>query len=439
MTEAQLKDASIRVETIESTPILHTIEVEVDASRVRKAFDRAYRDLAKQVRVKGFRPGKAPRSVLEKRYGASVAEQLEHTLVSETLADAVDLSDIQPISEPAISAGKPVPDASFKYTACLEVSPEIELPDLSGLPAIRPEVLVEDAEIDERLEALRIAHAPIVEEDEGTAIARGHIATIDFVGRIDGELFEGGSGQGVPLEVGADRFIPGFEDQLIGAQAGEDREVRVVFPEPYGNAEIAGKEAAFAVHVVDVRKRQIPEFDDEFAKDVGDFDSLEALRAKVCADLESDQERESKETFRTTLMDALLERMDFAVPPGMVDRQLQNQLASAQRRLEEQLDHDAIHAQLDRWREAWRPRAERDVREMLTLQAIAKAQGIEVADDEVRVRIDALLGEPGRQAARLRELREDESLRGALRLQLRDEKVLDFLASTAKIEESTGT
>ncbi len=439
MTEAQLKDASIRVETIESTPILHTIEVEVDASRVRKAFDRAYRDLAKQVRVKGFRPGKAPRSVLEKRYGASVAEQLEHTLVSETLADAVDLSDIQPISEPAISAGKPVPDASFKYTACLEVSPEIELPDLSGLPAIRPEVLVEDAEIDERLEALRIAHAPIVEEDEGTAIARGHIATIDFVGRIDGELFEGGSGQGVPLEVGADRFIPGFEDQLIGAQAGEDREVRVVFPEPYGNAEIAGKEAAFAVHVVDVRKRQIPEFDDEFAKDVGDFDSLEALRAKVRADLESDQERESKETFRTTLMDALLERMDFAVPPGMVDRQLQNQLASAQRRLEEQLDHDAIHAQLDRWREAWRPRAERDVREMLTLQAIAKAQGIEVADDEVRVRIDALLGEPGRQAARLRELREDESLRGALRLQLRDEKVLDFLASTAKIEESTGT
>ena len=177
MTEAQKKDASIRVETIESTPILHTIEIEVDASRVRKAFDRAYRDLARKVRVKGFRPGKAPRSVLEKLYGASVAEQLEQTLVSETLAAAVDLSGIQPVSEPAISAGQPVPDASFKYTACLEVSPEIELPDLSGLPAIRPEVLVEDAEIDERLEELRIAHAPIVEEDEGTAIARGHIAT----------------------------------------------------------------------------------------------------------------------------------------------------------------------------------------------------------------------------------------------------------------------
>jgi trigger factor len=138
-------------------------------------------------------------------------------------------------------------------------------------------------------------------------------------------------------------------------------------------------------------------------------------------------------------MDALLERMDFAVPPGMIDRQLQNQLSSAHKRLEGQLDHDAIHAQLDRWRDEWRPRAERDVREMLALQAIAKAQGIEVADDEVGVRIDELVGEPEKQAERLRELHEDEQLREALRLQLRDEKVLAFLAPEDKILGSTDT
>ena len=439
MTTEQTKQSPIRVETLERTSILHTIEIEVDASRVRKVFDRAYRDLAKQVRVKGFRPGKAPRSVLEKLYGASVAEQLEHTLVSETLADAIELSGIQPISEPAISAGKPAPDANFKYTASLEVSPEIELPDLRGLPAIRPEVSVEDAEVDERLEQLRTAHAPLVEEAEGTALARGHVATIDFVGRVAGDLFEGGTGQGVQLEIGGGRFIPGFEDQLAGAQAGDDREVRVTFPETYANAEIAGQEAVFAVHIVDVRKRQVPELDDEFAKDVGDFESLEALRARIRADLESGQERESKETFRTTLMDALLERMDFGVPPGMVDRQLQSQLASAHERLEGQLDHDAIHAQLDRWREQWRPRAERDVREMLALQAVAKAHGIEVADDEIGAKIEELVGRAEGQAARLRALREGEQLREALRHQLRDEKALDFLASAAKIEETTGT
>jgi trigger factor len=298
---------------------------------------------------------------------------------------------------------------------------------------------VEDAQVDERLEELRTAHAPLVEETEGTAIEQGHVATIDFVGRVDAELFEGGTGQGVQLEIGGGRFIPGFEDQLTGAQAGDDREVRVTFPESYANEEIAGKEAVFAVHVVDVRKRQVPELDDEFAKDVGDFDSLDALRARIRADLESGQERESKETFRTTLMDALLERMDFAAPPGMIDRQLQNQLASARRRLEAQLDDDAIHAQLERWREEWRPRAERDVREMLVLQAIAKAQAIEVADDEVNARIAELVGGPEQQAPRLRELHENEQLREALRLQLRDEKVLDLLAPTAKIGESTGT
>jgi len=439
MTTEKTKKSAVRIETIERTSILHTIEIEVDASRVRKAFDRAYRDLAKQVRVKGFRPGKAPRSVLEKLYGASVAEQLEHTLVSETLADAIELAEIQPVSEPAISAGKPAPDASFKYTASLEVSPEIELPDLTGLPAIRPEVSVEDAEVEERLEELRNANAPLVEDAEGTALARGHTATIDFVGRIDGEIFEGGTGQGVPLEIGGGRFIPGFEDQLTGAQAGDDRDVTVTFPEVYGNQEVAGKEAVFAVHIVDIRKPQIPELDDEFAKDLGEFDSLDALRARIRTDLEAGQERESKETFRTTLMDALLERMEFGVPPGMIDRQLQNQLASAHKRLEGQLDHDAIHAQLDRWREEWRPRAERDVREMLALQAIAKAQEIEVADDEVAAKIDEMMGGAHEQGARAREMHEDEQLRGALRHQLQDEKVLDFLGSAAKIGESTGT
>jgi trigger factor len=439
MTATQTTDSSIQVETIERTPILHTIEVEVDAGRVRKVFDRAYRDLAKQVRVKGFRPGKTPRSVLEKLYGASVAEQLEHTLVSETLADALDLSGIEPISEPSISAGKPVPDASFKYTASLEVSPEIELPELSGLPAIRPEVSVADAEVEERLEALRVAHAPLVEEPEGTAIARSHSATIDFVGRIDGEIFEGGSGQRVQLEIGAGRFIPGFEDQLTGAQAGDEREVRVMFPDAYANSELAGREAVFAVHVVDVRRRQVPELDDEFAKDVGDFTSLEALRARIRADLESSQERESKQTFRTTLMDALLKRVEFSVPPGMIDRQLQSQLASAHRRLEGQLDHDSIHAQLDRWREEWRPRAERDVREMLVLRSIAKKRGIEIADAEVSARIDELAGGADAQGVRRRELHEDASLREALRAQLLEEKVLDLLGSTAKVRESTGT
>jgi trigger factor len=326
--------------------------------------------------------------------------------------------------------------ASFSYTASVEVMPEIELPELSGLPALRPEVSVSDADVEERLEALRAAHAPLVEEPEGTALARGHTATIDFVGRIDGEPFEGGSGERVPIEVGAGEFVSGFDEQLVGAQAGDEREVRVIFPGSYANRALAGREAVFAVRVVDVRRPQLPALDDEFAKDVGDFDSLSALRARIRADLEAIQERESRQTFRTTLLSALLERVEFAVPPGMVERQLQSHLASAHRRLEGQLDHDAIHAQLDRWREEWRARAERDVRETLVLRSIASERGIEVADEEVEARIDALAG--GAEAQRSR-LRADDGLRELLRVQLRDEKVLDMLAATARIGGTSST
>jgi trigger factor len=439
MSKTKSAESSIRVETIESTSILHTIEIEIEAGRVRKAFDRAYRELAKQVQVKGFRPGKAPRSVLERLYGASVEEQLGETLVAETLADAVERSGLEPVSEPAISAGKPLPDASFKYTASIEVRPTIELPDLTGLPAIRPEVIVEDAAVEERLEQLRGARAPLVEAAEGTVVAAEHVLTLNFAGRIDGELFEGGSGEGIQLEIGSGGFIPGFEDQLLGARSGDDLDVQVTFPEDYGNPKVAGKAASFAVHIIDIRRRQVPELDDEFAKDVGEFDSLDALRARIRKDLESAQEREAKETFRSTLLDALLERMDFESPPGMIDQQLESQLQAAHRRMEGQGDSSAIRAQLERWREEWRPRAEREVRELLALQAIADAEGIEVDDDEVRARIDELIGGEEASAPRLAELHKDEQLQAALRLQLRDEKVLDFLGSLGKISDNSDT
>jgi trigger factor len=433
------KQPSISVETVDQTATTRTVEVEVDAKRVSKAFERAYRELAKQVDVKGFRPGKAPRSVLTRLYGASVAEQLEHTLVSETLPDAMELAAIDPVAEPSIEAGKPDPEASFKYKAHLEVKPDLELPDLTGLPAMRPQVDVPDSEIDERLEQLRQSNAPLIEEPEGTVLGEGHTATIDFVGRIDGEAFEGGSGQGVSIEMGAGRFIPGFEEQLAGATAGEDRDLEVEFPEDYGNADVAGKQATFAAHVVDIRRRDVPELDDEFAKDMGDFDSLDALRARIREDMEQAAQRESDQTFRRTLMDGLLERIEFDVPPGMVERQLQGQISEAHRRMEGQIDHDTLHQQLDQFREQWRPQAERDVREMLLLEAVAKAQEIEIDDEAVFAKLDELVGDSASDRSRIEQFRSDEQLIGSLRAQLRDEQALDFLGSQAKVEESTGT
>jgi trigger factor len=429
----------LHVETHEESPILHRVEVAVGAAHVKRAFERAYRDLAKRVPVKGFRPGKAPRSVLERLYGASVAEQLEQTLVGETLADAVESTGLEPVAEPAVEAGTPSPSEGFRYTARVEVKPSVELPDLAGLPARRPRVQVVEEDLDRELEGLRQAHSRLLEEPEGAALAEGHTAVVDFVGRVDGELFEGGNGQGVEIEIGAGRFVPGFEEQLVGAVSGEDRELTVTFPDDYPNGELAGKQALFAVHVAAVKRREVPELDDEFAKDLGEFGNLEDLRTRIRTDLLEARERTAQSELHRTLLDSLIERTAFDVPPGMVEGRLEQRLRSAHQRLEGQVPHEALHEQLGRWREEWRGSAEREVRVSLLLEAVAKAQELQVAPEDVDARIREMAESQSMDPARLRKAAGGDALERVLEGQLRDEKALEFLAGRAKVEETTDT
>lgn len=429
----------VRVTTHEQSPVIRRLEVEVDPSRVRNAFDRAYRDLARRARVPGFRPGKAPRSVLQKMFGAQVREDIERLLVAESLPEAVQEADVHPVTEPAIDAQPPEPDAPFRYTAQVEVKPTIELPALEGLPAKRPSADVVDTEVLEELENLRERHAQLVEEPEDVVAAEGHTLKIDFVGRIDGEPFEGGSGQDVPVELGGDRFIPGFAEQLVGARAAEDREVRVDFPEDYGNAELAGREAVFAVHVAAVQRRDVPELDDDFAKDLGDFEDLAALRTRVREDMIAQRERAAEQALHRSVMDALVERTTFDVPPGLVERRLESQLQRAHRELADSMPHDQLHQQIDSWRENWRPQAERDVREALLLEAVSAAKDVEASDEEVEARIAEMAEGQGMDPARLRQAYGEGDLIEALRVQLQDEKALALLCAEAKIEETSDT
>ncbi len=437
--EKSSESDAVRVRANAESGVLHTLEVEVDARRVKRVFDRAYRDLAKRVPVKGFRPGKTPRSVLERLYGASLAEQIEGTLVAETLNEAIEQAGVEPVTEPAIETTTPAEDQAFRYTARVEVKPAIELPELGGLAAKKPRVEVGDDEVLREVETLRQRSAPLVEEPEGTLLGEGHIASIDFVGRIDGKPFEGGSGQGVELEVGASRFLPGFEEQLLGAAVGEDRELTVNFPDDYGNADLAGKQALFAAHVGAIQRRKPADLDDDFAKDLGDFETLDDLRARIRKDLTKSREQASQAELHRTLLDSLIERASFEVPPGLVERQLQQQLRSAHQRLESQIPHEALHEQLERWKEEWREKAERQVRETLLLEAVARAQGIEAGSEDVTSRIEEMAREQGASVARLRKAYGEEALERLVAARLVDERALEFLAGQAKVEENTDT
>jgi trigger factor len=224
----------------------------------------------------------------------------------------------------------------------------------------------------------------------------------------------------------------------VGTVSGDDVEVNVSFPEEYGNADLAGKQAVFACHIAAVKRKQLPELDDDFAKDMGDFETLEALKERIRTDLLAAQERESKQVLRKSLLDALVDRTDFVVPPGMVDRQLEQQIKAAQQRMQGgQVPHEAIHQQLEQWREEWRGQSEREVREMLLMEAVVADHAIEVSDAEVDARIAEMAEQQGIAADVLERAYGDEQLKRGLRAQLLDEQALAFLAGKAKVAETT--
>ena len=435
MTEAIAASQEIQVECEETSSVLRKLSVEVDAGRVGRAFEAAYAELRKTARVRGFRPGRVPRKVLEQMYGAQMPDQVERTLVSETLGVAIERAEVKPISEPDIEAQRPQEGQAFRYTVRVEVKPEIELPDLDRLVGHRPVVHVAESEVDAEVEQMRERHAQWVEEPEGTESAEGHSLVLDFVGRIDGETFQGGSADGAELQLGSGTMVPGFEDQLVGVRAGEQRQLEVTFPDDYGSADISGKEAVFECKVSAVRRRDKPELDDEFAKDLGEFATLEALRAQIKGDLETRRAAQADQALDQSLMESLLGLCDFEVPPGVVDRQLQSQMQSLYQQFQGRMPDDMIQQQLRRMQEEGRPAAERRVQEILVMEAVASAKEIEVSSEEVDDRLHEMAESQGMKVSELRKMAEQQGWFQAIEAELRDKKVHALLAESADIQE----
>jgi trigger factor len=319
------------------------------------------------------------------------------------------------------------------------VKPPIELGDVRGLPAQRPSAQVGEEDVERELEALRQRHATLLEEPEETAAARGHFVTVDFAGRIDGEPFEGGAARGHTVELGSEQLIPGFEDQLVGAKAGEERLVRVRFPDDYGSPALAGKEAEFTVQVGAIRRREVPALDDEFAKDLGEFESLEQVRARIRETLAASRERRARIEVRRSLLGALIERVPLEVPANLLRERLHRRLHSAAHDLRERgVRPELVDRQLAQWEEEWRPAVEREIREEWLLQEVARREGLSLDDAELEGRIARMAEEQGADPARLRKAYRDAGALEALREQLLEDKAFEFLLAAASVEEVAG-
>ena len=433
---AEKKSDDITVECSETSAVVRSVRVEVDGQRVSQAFDRAYDGLRRGARVKGFRPGKVPRSVLERMYCASMPSEVERTLVSETLATAIERAEVTPISEPDIDAESPVSGEVFRYTARIEVKPEIELPeDLSAVQGRRPEVEPPVAAVEAEIEKIREHHVKLIEEPEGTEAATDHVLTLDFEGRIGEELFQGGTAKGVDLRLGTGTMVPGFEDQLMGVQAGQDRQVTVTFPEDYGPAEISGQEAVFDCQVSAVRRRELPDVDDELAKDAGEFETIEELRAKIESDHLAEQERASERSLHESLVESLIALTEFEVPPGVVERQLQGQMKQMYDQFQGRVPDDVIQQQMQRMQEEGRPTAERRVREGFLIEKIVTDQALSASEPEVDARLEEMAQAQGMEVDMLRTMAAQQGWLPAIEQELLEQKAYSWLAEQATIED----
>jgi len=415
----------------------HEFKVTVDADDIKQRIEGRLREIGQQVKLPGFRPGKVPLNVLRQRYGTSVMGEVLERAVSDTSNAAMQEHKLRPALQPKVEIVSFNEGKDLEYKLAVEVLPEFAPMNFAELKLERLRPEVPDADIDKALE--RIAQQQRKNEPVDREAAKGDIVVIDFVGSIDGNEFPGGSAKGHRLELGSGQFIPGFEEQLIGAKAGEHRAVKVTFPADYGAADLAGKEASFAVDVNEVREMKPQPIDESLAEAVG-MENLQALRDAVRQQMERDYGSLAHQRLKRRLLDRLAERHHFPVPQGMVDLELDviwKQFEAERERAKQQgvaqpdegKSDDEIKAE-------YRAIAERRVRLGLLLSEVGRSNNIQVAQEELnRALMEEARRYPGQERQVIEYYRNQPGALDNLRAPIFENKVIDYILEIAEVSD----
>jgi trigger factor len=385
---------SAKLEKLEKNQAVLTIEV--DAEKVNQGLDAAFKKVVTKVNVPGFRKGKMPRQMFEKRFGVeSLYQDAIDILLPEAYANAIVETGIEPVDRPEIDVEQIEKGKSMIFKATVTVKPEVKLGEYKDLEVEAFDTNVTDEEVENELKSLQEKQAELVVKEEGTA-AEGDTVVIDFEGFVDGAAFEGGKAENYSLELGSGSFIPGFEEQLVGAATGEEKDVEVSFPEEYHAAELAGKPATFKVKLHEIKGKELPALDDEFAKDADEeVETLDELKTKIKDRLTHDKEHQKEHHVRDTIVEKAAANAEIEVPDAMVDTEVDRMINEFEQRLQMQGMNLELYFQFSGQDEAalrgqMKEEAATRVRVNLTLEAIAKAENIEVTDEEVNAELEKM-------------------------------------------------
>ena len=398
---------------------------------------KVYFKSAKYFNIPGFRKGKAPMQIVEKYYGPEIFyEDAFNEVAQEALEEAVEENKLDVVSRPEVDVKQMEKGKDLIFTVVMQTKPEAEVSKYKGIEIKKVEYNVTDEDIEHELHHMQEHNSRLISVED-RAVESGDTTTIDFEGSVDGVPFEGGKAENYDLEIGSNTFIPGFEDQIIGMKIDEEKDVKVKFPEEYFSKELAGKDAVFKVKLHEIKKKELPELDDEFAKDVSEFDTLKELKADIKAKKEKQNEEKTKYETQDAVIKALCEKTKVEIPSGMVEMEVENMLKDFEQRLAYQgLNLEQYFKMMGKTEEEvkkeYEPQAIEGIKSRLALEAVIKAEKIEATDKEVEDKMKEMAKNYGKENDE--EFLKNENVKNYIKQGLESEKAIDFLVKNAKIK-----
>ncbi len=421
-----------KVENLEHNMVKLTVTVPADD--FSKALTQAYNRNKKNISIPGFRKGHAPQQLIEKMYGTGVFyEDAANILIPQTYPDEAESTGLEIVSRPEFDIEQIEKGKDFIYTATAAVKPAVELGAYEGIEVKKQDVTVTDEDVDAAIKKEQEKNSRLVDAKEGEAVENGDTINLDYSGSIDGVKFDGGTAEGQTLVIGSNTFIPGFEDQLVGVKAGEEKEVKVTFPAEYHAKDLAGKEAVFACKVNKIQKKELPELNDEFAQDVSEFDTMDEYRESVKSNLVSDKEKAAKNAKTNEAVDKLIEASKMDIPDAMVASQAEQMYEDFARRLQSQGIPIDMYLQYqgsteEKFKEDIKPQALKQIQERLVLEAVAEKADIKISDEDFEAEVKKIADQYKMDVDKLKESMSDyekEQLKKDMAVQKAVELVTD--------------
>lgn len=419
----------------EISSVKRKISVEIPEDQVVKEVDSFYKDLGKKAKIKGFRPGKVPRNILERYFKDYVKAEVIQKLIEESYPKALSETELQPVSPPAIDPGEFEGGKPFQYSAVIEIKPELKLEGYAGLKIEGKKEEVKDEEVEQRLKALQNLHANLNTISEARPIQTGDYVIVDYEAKVGGKPLEGGKAIDFTVEVGSGQFIPTFEEKLIGLRPEEEKEIEVSFPADYGYQKWAGKTISFHVKIKEIKAKILPPLDDEFAKDLGDYSSLEELKAKLKGEVEKEKALALEKQLRDQVVDQLLEANPFEVPESLVEEQAKAMVSDTKLRLAAQgVVLKNLGVSEEKLQGDYRAMAQKQVKAFLILEKIASQEGIVVTDEEADNRLKEMSERTHQPFDAVKRYYEKNGLLPEVKAGILRDKTLTFLLEKATVQ-----